>query len=146
MAKHNIKILSIDYSKAKKRSLGNINKLEKELTTLKQSENTSTVSEQIEILKNKISEYYDRQFKAYKLRPKANVIENNEKSTKYFFDLEKQRSKNKLWTKIKTDKGETLTGIKDILNEQNKFYENLFSSEGCNENSADLLLNNLNTK
>ena len=72
-------------------------------------------------------------------------FEENEKSTRYFFNLEKSRAKSKLWRKIKLDNGNYSNDITTIIKEQVKFYTNLFSSEGWNRNSADKLLENVDT-
>ena len=145
MAKHNIKILTIDFSRENHRSSININKLELELSALKQLPDSYETSNEIKVLESKISEYYNSKYNAYKLRSKSENIGENEKSSKYFFNLEKQRGKNKLWSKLKTENGETIYGIKSILNEQKRFYEELFTSEGCDENQAKLLLTNIET-
>jgi hypothetical protein len=59
---------------------------------------------------------------------------------KIFFNLEKKRAHDKLWTKIKTSDGndkEDITSdgndkedISSILEKQIKYYQNLFTSDG----------------
>ena len=83
---------------------------------------------------------------AYILRSKAQHIIENETCSKYFFNLEKQRAKNKLWTQIKTEKGDTKYGINAILSEQVNYYSTLFKSEQTNPNSVKEILTNINKK
>ena len=45
------------------------------------------------------------------------------KSTKYFFNLEKKKGKEKLWNRVKTNDGK-------YKEEQVNFFEKLFTSEG----------------
>ena len=63
-------------------------------------------------------------------------MEEGEKSTRYFFNLEKKRGQNKLWNRIKTTDGQYKYDIDTIIEEQVKFYSDLFKSEGWDENSA----------
>ena len=87
--------------------------------------------------------FYEMQANAARIRSKANFIEKNEKSSKYF---EKQRGKQKLWSKIKCENGGIKFDITSILNEQVKFYKTLFTSEGIDIDSAHVLLSNIETK
>jgi predicted aldo/keto reductase-like oxidoreductase len=49
---------------------------------------------------------------------------------KIFFNLEKKRAHDKLWTKIKTSDGNDKEDISSILEKQIKYYQNLFTSDG----------------
>ena len=63
-------------------------------------------------------------------------MEEGEKSTRYFFKLEKKRGQEKLWYRIKTTHSNYKYDIDSIMNEQVNFYSKLFQSEGWDENSA----------
>ncbi|WAR20722.1 hypothetical protein MAR_014696, partial [Mya arenaria] len=91
---------------------------------------TPEIIEKISNIKQLIADYYDSKLEAHKLRSKANLIQHNEKSSDFFFSLEKQRGKNKLWHHIKTDSGAIKYGIVSILEEQTKYYKKLLNSEG----------------
>ena len=58
----------------------------------------------------------------------------------------KKRAHDKLWTKIKTSDGNYKEDISSILEEQIKYYQNLFTSDGCDRDSAEYLTSNLETK
>ena len=78
-----------------------------------------------------------------RIRAKLDWYEKGEKSTKYFYNLEKTRSRNKLWNQIKDDQGKIKTGVDSILDVQTKFYSKLLKSEGWDEHSAHQLLSNI---
>lgn len=54
----------------------------------------------------------------YRIRSRAKHIEENEKGTKYFLNLEKRRAQMKNITKLKLENNETITDSKSILDEQ----------------------------
>jgi len=39
-----------------------------------------------------------------------------------------------------------MSGLDSILKEQTKFYKSLFTSEGCDQHAADILLSNINVR
>ena len=61
-----------------------------------------------------------------RIRSKANWVKNGEKSTKYFLNLEKYNGKKKILTNLKDLNGKVLTNQVDIMNEQVKFYSQLY--------------------
>ena len=83
---------------------------------------------------------------ASRIRSKVNWYEKGKKSTKYFFNLEKKKGKEKLWNRVKTNDGKYKEDIVSILEEQVNFFEKLFTSEGWDSDSAAYLLNNLEKK
>ena len=62
------------------------------------------------------------------IRSKANWITRGEKSTKYFLNLEKRHYTNKLIPKLVLDDATEITDQKDIIREQERFYEELYTS------------------
>ena len=62
------------------------------------------------------------------LRSKVRWYTEAEHSTKYFFALEKNRSRNKQIGSTRTQDGKITHDRKQILNEQNRFYQQLYSS------------------
>ena len=100
LTKVKIKALTIVYSKSLKKTKIDINKLEQELSQLKATDGDSSTHSKIERIEKQIDEYYTKHREAFILRSKAKHILENETCSKYFFNLEKQRAKNKLWTQI----------------------------------------------
>ncbi|WAQ98940.1 YTX2-like protein, partial [Mya arenaria] len=130
MSKIKIRAITLEYSQSKSRSKTNIKKLEQKLSELLSEDLTPEIIEKISNIKQLIADFYDSKLEAHKLRSKANLIQHNEKSSDFFFSLEKQRGKNKLWHHIKTDSGTIKYGIVSILEEQTKYYKKLLNSEG----------------
>ena len=55
--------------------------------------------------------------------------EEGKKYSKYFFSLEKRRSKQKTITKLKTANGHEITNQEEILKECRLFYEKLYTND-----------------
>ncbi len=83
-----------------------------------------------------------REFKTREsiLKTKATWMKEGEKCTKYFCNLEKKEYTEKLMYKLKRDDNSEVTNLKDILNEQLKFYKNLYSEnkDNSNKNSKNI--------
>ena len=58
----------------------------------------------------------------------------------FFFQLEKSKRQEKLWDRIKCEDGTYKFDIDSIPNEQIKFYEKIFKTEGSDEERRDYLL------
>ena len=76
-----------------------------------------------------------------KLRSKAKWIEDGEKNTKYFLNLEKRNYNSKYIKKLINSQGEELTDVKSIINEQSEFYQKLYSTH-LNDNSKTKEISN----
>ena len=63
------------------------------------------------------------------LRSKAKWSEEGEKNTKYFMNLEKRNYNQKCIKKLIKSDGTEITDPKDIIEEQRRFYEDLYSSK-----------------
>ena len=146
MTKYKIKILSIEFCTELNKSKQDIKQLEKQLQILNQNPDTSLFSDEIDYLNRKISEYYSNITEAARIRSKCQYIEDNEKSSEFFLRQENKNAKNKLWSRIKDENGNMLSGIDNILNVQKKFYEKLFASEGINSQSAEELLSSVEAR
>ena len=77
------------------------------------------------------------------VRSKEQWVEQDEKPTKYFFNLEKKRQQKKEMTKLNSTAGVLLTDGRDIRAEMNNFYRDLFSEEEDDLEVQDWLLNQL---
>ncbi|MCU7801185.1 MAG: reverse transcriptase family protein, partial [gamma proteobacterium symbiont of Lucinoma myriamae] len=78
---------------------------------------------------NELNTIYIYKAKGAQIRAKAEWIEKGEKNTKLFLALEKNRQIKKNIQKIKTENGQTVTDNAQILQEQVRFYENLYSAK-----------------
>ncbi len=61
-----------------------------------------------------------------RIRSKVKWIEHGEKSSKYFLNLEKHKGKQKVILKLKKDDGVIITDQQSILDEQVRFYKDLY--------------------
>ena len=67
-------------------------------------------------------------------------MEEGEKSSRYFFSLEKQRKADHTIKVLTKDNMDTLTDPHDLLRETHDFYTNLYSAESCDESARSLFL------
>ena len=72
------------------------------------------------------------------VRTKARWIEDGEKPSKYFCNLEKRRHVNKTITKLTVDDGSIIQSQEGILNEVLNFYKQLYSSRDDSIENIDL--------
>ena len=63
------------------------------------------------------------------VRARLRWIEEGEKNSKYFCNLEKVRSKKRLITRLRTETGDVITDQKEILQEQVAFYKKLYNQK-----------------
>ena len=68
-------------------------------------------------------------------RGKARWCEQGERSTRYFFNLEKRNCCNNYITKLKAE-NRTLVTPTEILNEEHRYYQNLYTSTCTNPNDT----------
>jgi D-Tyr-tRNAtyr deacylase len=74
-----------------------IDRLERKLDKLKLIANeTDEINAQIKQLEGLIKNYYNKKTEAAKIRSRVKWAEEGEKSTRYFFNLEKKRGQEKL--------------------------------------------------
>ena len=69
------------------------------------------------------------------IRSRARWCEQGEHSTHYFFNLEKRNRSNNYITKLKA-KNFTLVTPTEILNEEHRYYQNLYTSTCTNPNDT----------
>ena len=102
-------------------------------------ENTDNIN--YKLLYEKRKELYDvRKVKmeGAKVRSKARWINDGEKVTKYFCNMENRNYASKCMNSIRKENGTLITGQLEILNETMSFYKDLYS----NRHTLDINLNN----
>ena len=107
------------------------NFLEKEINSLRQSLNVSPCEEtkrKLNQKQNELQELREYKMRGIATRSKANWITRGEKSTKYFLNLEKRHYTNKLIPKLVLEDATEITDQKDIIREQERFYEKFYTS------------------
>nr|CAB3264534.1 pol-like protein [Phallusia mammillata] len=109
---------------ARQRSLErNIENAERELTSTHQP--NPDLAEKLDDFKTKLDKFSEIQTKGAMIRSRARWVENGERNSKYFLNLEKRHSAKKSIEKLNID-GVTNTDQNTILNELVLFYEQLY--------------------
>ena len=132
MVKMEIRAFSISFSKYKasqkrneeKQLLQQLNKLQRELDL----GFSKTTHDLFITVKEKLDKIISTKTKGCIIRSKCRWYERGERSNKYFFNLTERNYNRKHITSIKTDKNETITNPKEILNQERKYYEDLYKS------------------
>ena len=120
----------------------NFKYIEKHLTHLSEHGQMDDMTELYRI-QDKIKEYEYKQLNGVKLRAKVQEIEQGERCTSYFVNLERQRANNKLINSLLTEDGTLVETQDEILKETINFYKQLYRSEKTDNLAQDYLLNNL---
>ena len=148
--KYNIRAHAIKYSKKKAKERNERgSKLEKEYTEAKQVFETNpndSNGDNLNAAKDKLESFYDEKVNGIIIRARARWHEHGEKSTKYFLNLEKRNHVKKHIRKLVIS-GVVKTDPYDILQEQKRFYRELYKSSNSDaENRQNIVkfLENLN--
>ena len=81
-------------------------------------------------LKSELNEIYSTKGKEAMFRSKVKWVEQGEKPTKYFFNLEKRNyEKKKIITQLKISDGEIISDIKQINKEIEEYYKSFLTSK-----------------
>lgn len=76
----------------------------------------------------KLEDVYEKQAVAAQVRARARWIEDGEKPTKNFLNLEKSRQSKNVIRRLKTEEGNTIIDKDTIFQYERHFYETLYSS------------------
>lgn len=129
---------SIKYSsRIRKNKRNKVHKLEKRIQELEQNAIIPTNPTEIEQIK-KLKQELDKEIESYTkgsfIRSRARWQEEGERSTKYFFNLEKRNFNNKSIRKLKLDNSSIISDKEQVLENINQFYSKLYTS---NTDSSD---------
>ena len=105
------------------------------------------IEEKIDLLKKANADYqhlqkeyediFSNKSNGARVRSRLQWWEEGEKSSKYFFNLEKRNSKEKSWSKIFDKNGQSITGTQNIQKRQVEFYKDLYKSQNLSVNKAE---------
>ena len=87
-----------------------------------------------------------RQVRGHAVRSKAKWIETNEQASKFFFQKATKRAVKKTCSALKTKDGQRVTTQSDIMHEQVRFYQELYTRVPTDRAAQDRLLNLLDGK
>ena len=136
LVKMELRGLTISFAKNKAKNLRqNEMDLQKRLRGLDQIISSGGNSAQVNNLKAKynqlkqeLNRIYENKGKGSIVRSKARWIEQGEKPTKYFFNLEKRNYNHKIVKVLRRPDGSSVTAERQILEELEIFYKNLYTS------------------
>ena len=94
-------------------------------------------------LRQRIREIDEEFLSGVIVRSKELWVEQGEKPTKYFFNLEKKRQQKREMTELNSSTGILLSDSRDIRKEMNNFYQGLFSEEEVDIEAQNWLLDQL---
>ena len=133
LIKYEIRRFCMQYGKRKKSAqniyTGNLLKKLNEIEVELGENPNEEVKDQYENIKMKLQDIEDKVSRGSILRSKAKYIEEGEKPTKYFFDLEKKNAIKKHIRKLILPGGTTTTNPEEILEYMQTFYSNLYKSK-----------------
>ncbi len=140
---------SIRYSVKKAKERNKLqNNLERQIVDLElqYSQNLDpSVLTALEAKRRDLEAIYSHRAKGAMVRSKARWVEEGERNSRYFFNLEKRHSAKKCISKLKNNAGNIVTGSDAILKEEVDFYSNLYTSCNnidCNDMYELLNINN----
>lgn len=117
--------------------------LKKKLTQLK-NEGRPKPDKIIEI-EHQLNDIIQKRLEGVKIRSRASWIEEGEKPTKFFFDLERKKQSNAIIYKLEID-GQTVNEDTEIMETIREFYQQLYTKEAVDRNSQRKLISNLDRK
>ena len=97
-------------------------------------------------LQTELNELYKEKTEAAYIRSRAKWIEQGEKNTAFFLNLEKQHQNNNCITKLKDENGHIAQDDKSILSQIETFYTKLYTSTGPKQSDIANYLNDTNFK
>ena len=125
---------SISYASYKKKTKNMYEQnLIEQIQHLEDNLSENSISD-LEKLKFDLSKLREEQMKGYLIRSRANNIENGEKPSKFFCNLETNNFTSKVINVIEKEDGKIITDQKEILSETCNYYKTLYESK---ENTLD---------
>ena len=94
-------------------------------------------------IKLELTEIIDKRINGIIIRSKAQLVENSEKNSKLFSNLEKKKSERKTLKQIQVDKN-IITKPTDILLQQKLFYQHLYKLKPCSYSNINFFNSNIN--
>ena len=148
LIKYKIRKFSFEYSiKKRKFERETEEKLNRELNDLEitlGNNPNEIILENFKTCRDKLNQIEEEKSKGSIVRSKINWLEQGEKPTKYFFDLEKYNYGKKTIRKLNIDTNNTITSEKEILSNIAQFYSNLYKSKNVNLHEFEEMFFNYN--
>ena len=133
--KYSVRKFTIDYSKRKAHNIRNKESvLVRNISLLEQdyfNSNSDIVFQSLMHARTELQTLYDYKLHGIVIRSRARWVDEGERNTKYFLNLESRNKSNNVIRKLKRSDGFDTCKSSEILSELRKFYKCLYSSENC---------------
>jgi len=106
-----------------------LDELDKIICNSQNLDNIDGILKQCDDLKKELQHQYNNKGKGAIFRSKCRWVEEGEKATKYFFNLEKRNYNRKTINEIKLENDETTTDKTQMLSMIRLYYINLYNSQ-----------------
>jgi len=93
------------------------------------------------VAKEKLKELEIKDLEVVKIRAKAQLLEEGERTTRYFYSLEKSRRADQTIRGSTKQNLDTVSERQDLLKETYSFYKTLFTAQPCDEDVRNQFLN-----
>ena len=137
--KHHFKTIATKHAtrrrKKQKRRLDTLRRTTDRLQQQATSGLTTDIEQYLES-KEDLRAYELTELRAITLRAKVQFLEEGERSTKFFYNLEKKRQADRTITKITRDDATTTTDTYEMIAETHKFYKELYSADELSDDAA----------
>ena len=151
LIKGSIRNVTIKYGTKKKKENNNQEiKLKQDIENIENNINNTLcniklddLKQELDIKKTELNELIDHKMEGHILRAKAQIIEGGEKNSQYFANIEKKKAENKVIKRLNV-KNNIITEQKDILKEEMKFYQKLYSKHNQTNSKIEFFDNNIN--
>ena len=104
-----------------------------------QTEYSDSLRSELERIKTKLSKIASVKTPGTIIRSRARWYEFGEKNSKYFYNLEKANQRKKHVTSLKINDDTKLIDPKEILQEKERFFKQIYTSRNTNPNGSEFI-------
>ena len=141
---------TIKYATAKKKhnlqieeaNIKEIERLKNKLSCSNDQQDSERIKEELDNKMKEFDKITENKLNGFITRSKAQIIEQNERNSKYFASLEKKKAESKIISRLNVN-GTLITNQKSILSEEKQFYEKLYSKKEQINSTIDFFDNSL---
>ena len=101
---------------------------------------------EIQRIEHELTSLADEKARGAQIRSRASWIEEGERPTRYFFNLEKRKQPKSCISKLKTENDTEINNNHAILEYTRAFYQRLYDNEQTNSDTQEWFLNKINRK
>ena len=142
--KQKAKDFSITFAKNEQKSIKQrIKIIEHEIDEIEKGNLNNFDYKRIKTLEAELDEIHDKKTKGAQIRSKLRWIEEGEKNSKYFLNLEKHNQSSNIIKELKTKDGKKIDKTNAILGEMQSFYSDIYTSKNISDEKIENYLSEL---